>query len=470
MDQLNQERRGLFDGLRVPFDPNMLLLAVACVGGYLLLMWLTHLATGDVILGGDPPVLVAFFLGQKVPWHGITYVLVVAISAAFWSFFSTAISRIAAMKIAREETLSLKEACTFAAKKFFPVLSSVAIVAALLFALYFVVNASIFGGAIGRIPYAGEVLVSLLFPITLIVTFFFTFALVLGLFGFNLGASAIATESSDTWDGISRSWQYLLARPWHVLLTYALTAAYLAVFVFFAGKFLDWSIDSLSVGWWGMGENTKIATRAVENLPKDLKAMAPEGEKEVAIALPGKVEFLRNYANGKYESSDGTTVVEYAVPFPERDAVSKKTKLTIINLQRKADVTDLLPGTLYFGGTLVWFWLWICKLAVSAFAVQYVFGATTMLYFLLRKEVEGEDYGEIVVEEEELAEEASWEVKEPAKPAPGAPAPAGELVMPGKMPANSGSEEKAPPAAPAAPPAAAPAASGTAPPSEGEKN
>ena len=55
------------------------------------------------------------------------------------------------------------------------------------------------------------------------------FATTLGVLGFNLSAAAIATEDSDTFDGVSRSWNYLLARPWAVLLTFFATFLYLGV-------------------------------------------------------------------------------------------------------------------------------------------------------------------------------------------------------------------------------------------------
>jgi hypothetical protein len=475
MDQLNQERRGMFDGLRVPFDLNMLVLAIVCVAGYLGLMWLTQVGIGDNLL--DSPSgrileipLVAFFLGGKVAWHGFTYAVVIVVSLVYWAFFSTAISRIAAMKIAREETLSLGEACRFASKKFGQVAASVIFVAAIFFGFY-ALNATIFGW-LGWIPRAGEVIVSLLFFLPLLFTFFFTFALVLGLFGFNLAASAIATESSDTWDGISRSWNYILVRPWQVLLTYGLSAAYLVVFLTFAGAFLDWSVSSLSIGGWGMGEGATVKSVVREDLTKSEKeAAGPTPEKEVHFAVPDKVDVIRSVMSGSSHAgekdriwyqpkgADHMRLAEYA-----RDR-----KIDIVNLDRPADVTDLVPSTLFFAGWVIWLWLWACKLAICGYALQYFFGATTTLYFLLRKDVEGEEYGEIVVEEEELEEEASWDVKEPAKPAGASvagPAAAGALIMPTALKSTSaGAANGGPGSQAAGAPAAAPAP--TAP--EGEK-
>lgn len=470
----------MFDGLRVPFDLNMLVLAVACVAGYLALMWLTQAGTGDVILDASTPFgspnIVSFLLGHPVPWHGFTYFLVILVSLGFWTFFSASICRIAAMKIAREETLSLADAFRFSGKKFVPVASSVLFVATIFCGFWFL-NASVFGG-LGRIPWVGEALVGALFFLPLIFTFFFTFALVLGIFGFNLASAAIATESSDTWDGISRSWNYILVRPWQVLLTYGLTAAYLWVFLFFAGLFMDWSVSSLTIGWWGMGDRAGVVSES--SLPDSLKEYrgAEAGKKEYHVALPGKLETIRDVAFGRAEHAEKGRIY-YQPTGADRERIAEKAKadkIDVVNLNGPVDVTDLLPGTLFFAGWMIWLWLWFCKLVIAGYALQYFFGATTTLYFLLRKDVEGEDYGEIVVEEEELEEEASWDVKEPAKPAPGAaPAstgPAGALLMPGAMKpaggaANGGPGAQAAPPPSAATPSPAPAPAPTAP--EGEK-
>src|SRR5262249_7176886 len=160
-----------------------------------------------------------------------------------------AICRIAAMKIAREEGLEIKDALKFGASKFVPNLLSIVFVIAIVGFFYIVCNATI-AGAVGRIPVIGELLVGILYFLVLLSSFFIVFASVLGVLGFNLAAAAIATEASDTFDGVSRAWNYILARPWQVILTYGLTFTYMAIFCFCGHMFEKVATKSLSIGWW----------------------------------------------------------------------------------------------------------------------------------------------------------------------------------------------------------------------------
>ncbi|HVY60676.1 MAG TPA: hypothetical protein VHF22_03440 [Planctomycetota bacterium] len=435
MDQLNQERRGMFGGLRVPFDLNMLVLGFIAVVGFWALITLTEAVTGDAHVLAR--VALRFFRpddylrSSEGPLKIITWLLVGTIFLGYWSFFSTAISRIAAMKLAREETLELKEAARFASRKFVPVLSSVLFVATILLVFYVICNATI-AGFLMRVP-GLDILISLLFFTVLLSTFFIVFSLVLGLFGMNLAASAIATESSDTWDGISRAWNYILVRPWHVILVYGLTFAYLGIFAFFGGTFLDWSVDSLALGNWGAGEHATIVSKDRADLPQHLQAPVPESVKTADYLIPGRVEFFRGYIfSGPYTHSRYSWGEVTYNPSPEDTkylaTLSAEQRKDIQNLNGGMNIAAVVPGTWKLSAAIIWFWLSIAKFVIAAYAVQYFFAATTTLYFLLRKEVEDEDYSEIVVEEEELEEEAAWEVKEPAKAGP--TAPAGGLIMP----------------------------------------
>jgi len=456
MDQMNPERRGIFGGLRPPFDLNMLALSLAAVAGFWATTELVEGMTGDAnVLARMVDRIVAGEYRGVDPLKPISWVLEGGVALAFWAFFSAAISRIAAMKIAREETIDVREAAKFGAKKFVPVLSSVLFVATIVLVFYVVCNATLAGFAMS-VP-GLDVIMAVLFFTVLFSTFLIVFSLVLGLFGMNLAASAIATESSDTWDGISRAWNYILVRPWHVILCYGLTFAYLAVFGVFAKLFLDLSVSSLSIGPWGLGERTIVRQVDRADLPNYLQERVPESVKAAKFLTPGKGEFMKRYIAGGRDGWTGEKLVYYPTDRKwvdeYRASLSPDAQTEVVNWAGGANVSALIPTTWKITGTIVWFWLCLSKLLIAAYAVQYFFAATTKLYFLLRKEVEDEDFGEIVVEEEELEEEAAWDVKEPQKPVvPGATAPAGGLIMPKTLGAASA------PAAPAATPAASSAA------------
>ncbi len=470
MDQMSQERRGLFGGLRVPFDLNMLVLAFAAVVGFYGLVELIESVTREdhVILRIAAQIIPGQELRGVDSPKPIAWILVGIVFLAFWTFFATAVSRIAAMKIAREETIEVKDAAKFAARKFLAVLSSVLFVATIVLVFYVVCNATI-AGFLMRIP-GVDIVGAVLFVLVLLSTFFIVFSLVLGVFGMNLAASAIATESSDTWDGISRAWNYILVRPWHVLLCYGLTFAYLAVFSVFAGKFLTWSVDSLAIGAYGAGERAKVVSidkEDIANLPTHLRESVPSGATTARFVLPGKVHYYRGYVFGGY---DGERVNYYPTDEDKEvlASLAPEVRADIRNPNGGVNVAELIPGTWRISAAIIWFWVKLATFAIVAYAVQYFFAATTKLYFLLRKEVEDEDFSEIVVEEEEELEEQAWDVKEPTKPgaaplpgAPGGGAPGGLKPLPlaGGPAAPAPAPASAPAPVPAPVPAPAPAAS-----------
>ena len=160
-DPFIQERRGLFDGLRVPFDVNMLLLGTLAVAVFVGCIWgIEHVDNEPHILprltvkfmGGDYQAYetnacsrtIHGLLGTYQPWGKVLedymkakdiqdvttaqkkilnfnyshYFMILLVLIVVWSFFGSAINRIAAMRIAREETLEIKEAMFFARDKF----------------------------------------------------------------------------------------------------------------------------------------------------------------------------------------------------------------------------------------------------------------------------------------------------------------------------------------------------------------
>lgn len=402
MEGFNQERRGLFDGLKVPFDVKAILLAAAGVllfiGGSWVIeeFWPLPGVAADrgllTVIAGNVTVRLGHPIGDwiagllQIPNEGIhiptgTWVFFLTWCAVVWSFFSGAICRIAAMKIAREESIELKDAVKFGFNKFFPNLLSIAFVFAICGFFYFICDATI-AGWVGRIPYIGEVLVAILYFLVLLSSFFVVFTAALGLLGFNLSAAAIATEASDTFDGVSRSWNYILARPWHVLLTYGLTFAYILIFLFFGNRFLEVSVKSLGVRWWGMSH--------------EARPIKPPLEKELASTigiqitdearLPGKAEYLYKRYVLKDPKWTGSKIL-----YPQ---------LVDGQLQDR-DIYPALEGSLKFSGGLIGLWLTLAQVLIWAYAVSYFLSAQTTTYFLLRKEVEGDDYTEINLEDEE---------------------------------------------------------------------
>ena len=404
MEGFNQERRGLFDGQKVPFDLNAIAFAVV----FVILYQAGILAIEAIQQETDIVARITADLASRVGLDGLTgtaettfaivqvaendhviteaatakplvpstWLLFVIWNIVIWALFGGAITRIAAMKVAREEGLDFKDAAQFALGKL-PANALTVVFTIGIFSLFYVVfNATIAGG-LTRIPVLGDMLLGILFPFVLLSTFFMTFALALGIIGLNLSVSAIAAEASDTFEGVTRAWNFILSRPWQVLLHHALIVAYVVVVLFFGNLFLHLSVSSLSLGWWGMG-NTPRTLEIVEWK----QAPTAEGTNSVAlknvrsVTVPGKGDYLYGRVFGDFaqSQSDGRHV----------------------NV-----ATDMESTLATWTAAWVIFWVWLARQILYGYLVSYVFCATTLSYFVLRRDVEGDDYSEINLEDDD---------------------------------------------------------------------
>ena len=162
-------------------------------------------------------------LGRGVTLRGLAHLICCGLwGVAVWAFFGGAITRIAAVKLAADETTSLLAAVRHAARKW------LAYVGAPLLPLL--------GVALVVVPLA---LVGLMMRMQLGIFLFgvaWIFMLVGGLmmtllllgliFGWPLMWATVSTEASDSFDALSRSFAYVFQRPLHYLF-YAVTAAVL---------------------------------------------------------------------------------------------------------------------------------------------------------------------------------------------------------------------------------------------------
>lgn len=510
MEGFSQERRGLFDGLKVPHNGNAVL--IGAVGllvywlGCLAIQWALGVEGGgtcrllDGMLGnlsscfGVVGRTAARLGGWEAGWTsypGVVWLAFLSWTVAVWAFLAGSITRIAAMKLAREEGLELKDAIRFGFKKWLSNIGSIVFVLIIIGFFYLVTNASL-AGWIGRIPWVGGVLLGLFFGLVLVASFLIVLAAALGALGFNLAAAAISTEVSDAFDGVSRAWDYVLARPWHLILTYLSTTVYLAVVVFLGLTFIRVSVDSLSVGWWGLGETPRKV--AVDAAARAAKGIPPGVE---YVYLPGRAEFIEGYAVDRRFQEHGDEIyyrqgLDYAIEQYHHDVGRYPPSLDAL-LQRPADtaawrgpylvglaelprdeygrpwayktpgdtgkpyelyslgrdagpeamadnvrnqnytgigvghagevnIQPLIEPTLQFAAWAIRHWINLARLLLYGYCIAYFLSAQTTVYFLLRKEVEGEDYTEIVLEDEADEPDEPFEYGAPPPAAPDKPA------------------------------------------------
>lgn len=268
--------------------------------------------------------------------HWVYALVLLAFSLAVWAILGGAIYRIAALHAAREEKISMFQALRFSLSKFLSFVSAPLLPLAIIVGIGLLISV---GALLGNIPYVGEVLVSLLFALSIIGGVAIAF-LTLGWFtGGSLMYPTIAVEGSDCFDAISRSFSYVLTRPWRAGL-YALialvygTITYLVVrlFVYLALSathlFLKIGVFTpLGVSPLGGGDKIDIiwAAPTFDNLWGSFHWEAMNGSEAFAAWVIGIFTFLMAAIAGAY-------ILSY---------FASSTTMVYLLLRRRVDATDL---------------------------------------------------------------------------------------------------------------------------------
>ena len=294
---------------------------------------------------------------------GVTrfYLLLVTLwTLVTWAFFGGAITRLAAVQMAGKDRPGLVETLRFVAARYLSYLAAPLV--PLVFVALIVILLVIYGLVLHIWPLFGDVVDSIVFPILVLLGFGQAILLV-GLVGYPLMYSTVSAEGSDTFDALSRSYNYVFQSPWNYIwysLVAILYGAILVFFVVFMGSFVvyltKWSLSQTPMA------GTMFPSRAIDNM----FAGAPES-------------------------------------FHWRELL----------------VTHPLDLTWYsqIGAFFVSLWVTIIFLLMIGFAYSYYFSAFTMVYLLMRRKVDDTEIDEVYLEEDEP--------EEPLLPPPPAPAPTG---------------------------------------------
>ncbi len=194
-------------------------------------------------------------------YHSVYFVIFGTGALLIWSFFGGAICRIAAIHFARDEKLTARQGRRYAWKNLFngfflaPCVPIAFIVISMI--------ALALGGVLLRIPILGDLLGGLFFVGALFGGFVIA-VLVLGLLvGGNLFWPAVATEGLDAYDGFSRALAYPLSRPLKaaayavIMMVFASVCwVFVNLFTFFALKVTRAIVGfgTSPFGWWKSGE------------------------------------------------------------------------------------------------------------------------------------------------------------------------------------------------------------------------
>lgn len=180
---------------------------------------------------------------------------------AVLAVFAALLTRLAAVRFARDESAGLAPTLRFVLRRWLsyftaPLLpfAGIGILAAL----------CMVAGFLARIPGAGTTLVGIFWIVPLALAFFMALLTIGTFLGWPLMYAAISTEGSDGFDGLSRSFNYVCNRPWHFAWnTLALSAygtivtAFVLLFVHLVVWFAEWGVRI------GLGPETPALTESV---------------------------------------------------------------------------------------------------------------------------------------------------------------------------------------------------------------
>jgi hypothetical protein len=360
-------------------------------------------------------------------WPNRLYLILLILSTLLtWAIFGGAITRMAAVEVARpNDKIGMTEALRFAWARlrsyFAAPLIPLAIVLGLIFLCVIFAWIQIFTFQLG------DLLVFILFPLVLILGLVMACFLV-GLIGWPMMYATISAEGSDTFDGFTRSYSYVYQAPWHYLWYGFLSLVYGAVLIFFVGL-----MGSLTVYMGKFGLSQAPSPSAWKREPTYLFIYAPTSYGWRDLLLEGSPDVQKEQVllpTGVWDTQN-------------RPSDNYRAELTWINK---------------FAAGLASFWLYLIFLMVIGFGYSFFWCASTIIYLLMRKRVDDTELDEIHLEEDELEEPypapaaPSAPAKPPAPPAPGNFIPSTDLgVRQTTLPAPATPAEPVPPPSPPEP-------------------
>jgi len=233
------------------------------------------------------------------------------------------------------------------------------------------------GGFLLNIPFIGPIIVGALFFLALAAGFVMTLVLIGTGGGLNLMYPTIAVEGSDSFDAISRSFSYLYARPWRLAFYTGVAIAYGALCYLFVRYFIYLMLT------------------------------------------------LTHFFAGLlvwYHADSAQALWNVLWPSPSSQG----------RLSYSINTLTLSFGQEVGAGLLaIWVYLVICML--GAFAISFYFSSNTLIYFLMRHEVDATELDDVYLEQsdDDFGEAAPSGASQPGSAAnsegssPGAPEVAG---------------------------------------------
>ncbi|HEX4123418.1 MAG TPA: hypothetical protein VHY37_01735, partial [Tepidisphaeraceae bacterium] len=268
--------------------------------------------------------------------HWLFFTIMLVWFLLLWAIFGGAICRITAVHVARDEKISVRQALSFSFNK---ILSFIfAPVIPLLIVLFLGLLVGV-GGLLFYVPYLGPIAAGVFFGLALLVGGVMTVVSLGTIAGFNLMYPTVSVEGSDSFDAISRSFSYVFARPWRMLWYTFVTLIYGAFCFLFVRYFIFvlLGVTHFFVSWFLAGQPGRFFPQIWPG------------------SSPTDLTYPLNFAQLKW--SEGVSAFLIAV------------------------------------------WVYITIGLLGAYVISFYFSANTIIYYLMRREVDATELDDVYVEE-----------------------------------------------------------------------
>jgi len=348
------------------------------------------------------PIIFSFSPRASI-YDRVYFFLVTIWTFGVWSIFGGAITRIAAVQVARGERIGMGEAIRFTSKRLIsylaaPIFPLVLVVLLLIFTTFF--------GIFFMIPIFGDILVAGLFwPVTLMIGLIMGVTLLGLAVGWPLMAPTISAEGTDSWEAVSRSFSYVFQRPWQYIWYALVSVSYGAIVVFFIGL-----MGSLTVflSKWTVSQTLGIDYAGRQ--PTFLFIYAPESFGWRDLLLQGaNIDGQEVVQNGHVDETAYKKYIGQEEVKPEE----KRKQLWLPNK---------------IGAAMVAFWLGLVFLLLLGFGYSFFWTEATIIYMLMRRSVDSAEMDEVYLEEDDQ-EGAFGTVPPPPAPAAAAKPAGPSLTM-----------------------------------------
>ncbi len=282
--------------------------------------------------------------------HHTVYFIFFALGALLiWSCAGGAICRIAAVQFARDEKLTMRQALSYGWEKLFGGFFFAPCIPLILILITAIVL--VIGGMLLRVPIFGDLVGGLLFGLAIFGGFVIAILWIGLLVGGSLFWPAVAAEGSDAFDAFSRGLSYPLSKPWKTVLYAIIAIVFASICWVFVNLFVFFMLTTTRVvvgfgtspfGWWNRGGEGEAVQK--------LELLWPLGGPNTLYLLP-----------------DWSSLAWYE----------------------------------YFSAVLIGFYVLLAIGLMWSFLASFYFSGSTVIYYLLRRDVDGTDLEDVYMEEEE---------------------------------------------------------------------